>query len=202
MPAITKIWNLFRVLDVSGKREPAAELTSGPLIAGADNEPERATYGAGVPGFNPAANPTDIITITGAAGRLVRVKSISLSALSSATGNTRINLIRRSAANTGGTFATVIGCPHDIDDGPPSAVVRTYTVNPAALGTQVGILHTGRLLFPQTPTQLTPVSWQWTWINDKAITLRGVNDILAVSMGGDATPTSGAIDIDLLWTEE
>lgn len=202
MPAITKTWNLYRVLDVSGTTEPAAQLTPGPLIAAADNEPERATYGAGVASFNPAANPTDIVTITGAAGKIVRIKSISLSALSSATGNTRINLIRRSTANTGGTFATVTGFPHDTMDGPPSAVVRTYTVNPAALGTQVGILHTGRLLFPQTPTQLTPVSWQWTWINEKAIILRGANDMLAISMGGDATPTSGAIDIDLLWTEE
>lgn len=202
MVAKTIMMNDFRVLDVSGTGTPSGVNSIGPFIAAADNEPERATFGCGALGITPAATPTDFITITGAAGKIIRVKSILLSGFAGTTGSLPFNLIRRSAANTGGTSTAVTGYAHDTSDGSPSATIKYYTANPSGLGTTVGTIHAGRLAIASSPASIDRAAYQYSWQNDKAIILRSASDILAISFGGATVPSGGAIDFDLLWTEE
>lgn len=188
--------NSNNALDMSG-------VGNGPYVLQSDNEPERNTYGATVTNLTPAANATDIVTITGAANRLIRIKQIIISGTATAASNVFLFLAKRSAANTGGTSTTPTIVPHDSADNAAQAVVRAYTVNPGGLGTLVGNVHGGRLnLAPAANGSIDRMIWQHTWMNDKGIILRSAAEVLAINNAGAAIPAGGALDIDLLWTEE
>jgi len=196
MPAKVSARDGMQVLSLNGDGNP-------PFTNGADNEPQRATFGAAITNITPAATPTDFLTIAGAAGKIIRVKSLMLAGVATSASNILIDLIRRSAANTGGTTVPITGRSHDTADGAASAVLAYYTANPSGLGTAVGTLHSARLnLAPAANGSIDRLQWQFTWVNDKAIVLRRATDILAINLKGAAWPAGGALDIDLEWTEE
>ena len=173
------------------------------IIPQSDNEPERNTYGATVTNVTPAATATDIFTITGAANRLIRVKQIIISGTATAASNIFLFLAKRSALNTGGTATTLTAVPHDSGDNAAQAVVRSYTANPSGVGTLVGLMHGGRVnLAPAANGSIDRLVWQFAWMNDKAPVLRGAAEVLAINNAGAAIPAGGALDFDILWTEE
>ena len=200
---IFKDVDLWRAVDISGAG-------TGPYIMGADNEPETATFGATTLTFVPGSTPTDVLTIAGTsavnfygAQKIIRLKEIVISGTATAASNIIVNLVRRSSANTGGTFAAITPRGHDINDGASAATVNYYTANATGLGTTVGTVHAGRLnLAPAATGVIDRLIWDWSWKNDKALLLRGPNDILALNLGGAAWPAGGAVEIDLTWTEE
>lgn len=171
------------------------------VVPSADNEPERQTYGAAILGLSLASNPTDILTIQGAAGKVVRVKSITLNGLSASLAAYPLQLIRRAAANTAGSFTTLNAFKHDTSDPNAAAVVNAYTANPTGLGAASGGIHAGRVV-AATASNLDRVAFQYTWQNDKAIVLNGASEWLAINMAGAALAAATTMDIDLLWTEE
>jgi hypothetical protein len=174
----------------------------GPFIVGADNEPERATYGGSIYGIVPPATPTDFVTLQGAAGKTIRLKSAIIAGTATAAANILINLIRRSAVNTAGTQTTVVGQSHDSSDPAASAVFKYATANPTGLGAGV-TLHQARLnLAPAANGSVDRLMWQFTWQNDKAPLLRSASEFFAINLNGAAFPGGGALDVDLLWTEE
>ncbi len=197
MSAITTERDGFRVLDVKGNGFP----NGGPYVQSADNEPERATFGAGVSGFTLGTAPTDILTIQGAVGKVVRIKSIIINGNSGTTAAYPLLLIRRSSANTAGTSTAVTPTAHDTLDGSSAATVRYYTANASSLGTSVGTMHVGRLVAANA-ANLDRLALQYSWQNDKAIILRGASDYLVLNMNGASLSATTTLDIDLLWTEE
>lgn len=196
MPATVTSRDGIQVLSLNGDGNP-------PFTNGADNEPQRATFGATISAIVPPATPTDLLTIRGAAGEVVRIKSIVIAGTATSATNIIVDMIRRSAANTGGTTVPITGRSHDLADGAANATVAYYTANASGLGTAVGTLHSARLnLAPAANGSIDRIQWQFTWVNDKAIVLRGATDILAINLRGAAWPAGGALDIDLEWTEE
>ena len=183
-----------RIVDISG-------VGNGPHVHGADNEPERATYGQGEVNVTPPANPTDWLLLRGAAGRLVRLKSLIISGLAAANGSVPLLLIRRTAANTGGVTTTITPTPHDTTDGAATAVLSRYTAVPTVLGAGA-VLHAGRLVVAASATNLDRLAMQFTWQNDKAPVLRSASEWIAVNLTGAALPAGAALDWDVLWTEE
>lgn len=198
MPATITIRDGMRMVDMSGLGLTAG---GGPYVTGSDNEPERATFGAGIIGLSLGATPTDIVTIAGAAGKVIRVKSLIFNGNSATLAAYPIALIRRSTANTGGTSSVVVGRAHDTLDGASAATLTTYTANATALGTAVGTLHTGRVI-AATASNLDRLILQYSWQNDKSIVLRGASDILAINMQGVTLSAATTMDVDLMWTEE
>lgn len=198
MPATRVTINVdkLRALDASG-------VGNGPFIPGADNEPETATFGATLYGITPVATPTDFLLLKGAANKVVRVKEIIISGSATAASNILVNLIRRSADNTGGTRNGVSAAAHDTNDGAAAASLFQYTANASGLGTQVAVIHSARLnLAPAANGSIDRITWQWSWKNEKAVVLRGASDFIAINLGGAAWPAGGALDVDLTWTEE
>ena len=63
--------------------------------------------------FTPAATPTDMVTIIGSATTLVRVISVHLATTNTAAGSQQYLLVKRSAANTTGTFVAATNVPLD-----------------------------------------------------------------------------------------
>lgn len=183
--------------------EDGTATTPATRIPMAENEPVKPTFGAGIIGLTLAATPTDILTIRGAAGKIIRVKSIIVNGNSGTNGAYPLSFIRRSAPNTGAAGVAVQGYAHDTADGAPAASLLTWnntTGNPT-VGAAVGTLHAGRLVAANA-SNLDRLSMQYSWLNDKGLVLRGVNDLLALNMGGAALAAATTVDIDLLWTEE
>lgn len=181
-------------------------LGSGPHEDGiyvTDNEPQRATFGYFATGIVPAANPTDLLVLRGSATKVVRLKSLLIMGTATAASNIICNLIRRSAANTGGTASNPAGIPRDTNNDAVSAQLSLYSANPAALGTAVGNVDGGRLnLAPAANGSIDRLMFQYAWQMDQALVLRGVSEFLALNLGGVAWPAGGALDISMMWTEE
>lgn len=144
--------------------------------------------------LTPAATPTDIIVIPGSSTRTGRIKSIVLGGIATTAGSMLATLIRRSTLNTGGTSAAATGAPHDINDAAATVIPQVYSANPTGLGTAVGNMNRGRLWLPLATAQPSPLRWDFSTRQDKALIVRGVTDVIAVNLGGAAVPSGGAID--------
>jgi hypothetical protein len=163
---------------------------------------QRATYSCATAPFTPAASATDIFIITGSATKTIRVLKIEIYATQSTAGVANIFLVKRSTANTGGTFVTGTKVPHDSNFAAATATVGNYTASPT-LGTLVGNIKIHRGMIPATATALNNPIATWTFGNASggAIVLRGTNELLAVNLNG-VTISGGVFVIRVEWTEE
>lgn len=157
--------------------------------------------------FAPVAAPTDIIQIQGSATKTIRIKRIRLGGVATAAGNMPAQLIRRSAADSGGgTVLTAITAGKlDTTDAAATAVISTIgTANPGALGAAVGgVLRTGRVQMTAVGTGLAANELVWEFgKNSKAAVLRGVADFLCINLNGAAIPAGGLIDWEILEEED
>jgi len=147
--------------------------------------------------LTPAATPTDIITIAGSATKTGRIKSIVLGGIATTAGSMAVALVRRSAPNTGGTKASATGAPHDINDAAATVIPLVFTANASALGTAVASMGQGRLWLPLNTGQPFPIRWDFSTRQDKALIVRGANDIIAIAFGGGTVPAGGVIDWEI-----
>jgi hypothetical protein len=125
-----------------------------------------------------------------------------------------IYLVRRTAANTGGTAVSIaygvattalsgtVGfIPHDTSDVASQAVVNAYSVNPT-YGAGITI-EAGRLTVPAAATPAVPVvNWemQWGQRGSKPPLIRP-GQFLAPSFGAQTTPGGANMYLTLEWIE-
>lgn len=190
-----------RILNVNGE----LKIDTGDGQSGradmADNDPLRASYACFVSGFVPAANPTDFLQIIGSATKIVRIRSIVITGTATAASNIIINTVRRSTPSTGTTTNLTLVSRDQLDDA-PTAVVQTFSANPA-LGAIIGATDGGRLnIAPAANGSIDRLSLQYSWMNDKAPILRGVNDVLCLNLNGAGWPSGGAMDINVVLSED
>jgi hypothetical protein len=141
--------------------------------------------------FAAAASPTDVVILKGVAGVVFELISwkIAYTASSGAT-NFYADLVRRSAAATGGTSATVTGYPLDTSQVTPALVMTRYTASPT-VGTAVGILYTGRVLADVTPGMQD--FYTAPGIPPEGIRIRGASDYITLNLGGVTVPGSSPL---------
>lgn len=169
-------------------------------------EPARASFATSIIGLAPAATPTDIFTMKGVAGKIIQLRRLVLSGLSTTAGQMVVSLLKRTVANTGGT-ATAPANPAPSDaanDGASSVIMAQYSVNPTALG--AGVILRQRRLFFQLAGGGTPdrIAWDFGDISrgTKSLRLNGASEWFAINMNGGAVPAGGIIDIEVEWTEQ
>jgi len=152
-----------------------------------------------------ASSPQDIFTIAGSASKTIRVTKIIVTGQSNntANGSNLIYLLRRSAADAGGTASTPNASPLDVNNTAASATVAFYTANPTTPGAIAGTLDVCRL-FVQAGTAQAPQACRFEYgvNNDQVAVLRGSSDVLALNLAGTSLPAGGVLDIDVEWTEE
>lgn len=169
----------------------------------ADNDPQRPTYRITILSATPAAAPTDVVLLQGAAGVVTRIREIILSGTATAASNIAPTLVRRSTANTGGTSTAQTVAKRDLSDGAAGTTCLLYTANPTGLGTVVNTVEGGRLnLAPAANGSIDRIIWQYSWMNEKGLTLRGASDFIALNFGGAAWPAGGLLDVSISLTEE
>lgn len=161
----------------------------------------KATFSVGQVGLVAVAAATDIFTITGAAGRKIKVLRIEVSGIATAASTQPYSVLKRTTANTGGTATVLSPATHD-GTAVPAAVVRTYTANPTT-GTLQGIVQAkrGTLLTVAAASPASPTSFDFTTLGSKFPTLNSENDVLALNFNG-ATAAGNALDVFATWTEE
>ena len=148
-----------------------------------------------------AANPNDIIALTGSATKTVYVKSLSISCVKTTAGFVNFALNKRSTANSGGTSATVTASSSDSSNSAATAVVTTWTANPT-LGTGISVTQ-DYLFMPVTTTAVDtrPTTYTWGDQIDQYVVLRGTAQQLAVSFASAAT-TGGICSVTVRWLEK
>jgi hypothetical protein len=147
-------------------------------------------YYAATGSFAAAASATDVCTIAGAAGRIIDITAVTISADSTLTNAILIGA--RSAANTGGTSIAVTPMPGDRIQAASLATVLKYTANPAALGAVYGVAGVRFGVQPSFPQRFV--------FAPGTLTLRAAADLAVVNMSSVATP--GNLSITWEYTEE
>lgn len=164
----------------------------------------RQTYSIAVNGLTLATSPTDIFTLQGSASKTIRVLKIELNVSTTNGGAVYFDpaLLRRSAANTGGTTVTDTATLFDTNNNAATATAVHYTANPTALGTSVGTgFRATREAAANGSGIVGDVNWEFGLLPGQAIVLRGTSQYIAINLGG--TTIQGAVaSFSVTWTEE
>lgn len=162
-------------------------------------------YTVGIVDLVIAANPTDVLVISGSATKTVRIIGI-LFDLGNLTSNNQVTLrvVKRSSANTGGTSTLHNGVSCDSTSPAATATVRAYTANPT-VGAQVGIAVSQSISNTDktNPAAGFPVQlFSFGMIHGKACVLRGVNESVAINFNGVAIANNSTANATVVWQEE
>lgn len=172
-----------------------------------------ATYAAASTPTAPAAATTDLFTLTGADNIEGQILYIGLNLELSAVGATtpRPLIVKRSAANTGGTSGAVTAVPLSSEWGAAACSVLAYTANPAALGASVGRIISGLMngagntaLFQSNAAGVQVPVYVWTPGGD-ALSVRAATEVIAVNFNGVLPPgtiAGGGLCCTFIWTEK
>lgn len=168
-------------------------------VIGIDYPSTLRTYSAGHT-FVPAAGALDIFTITGSATRTIKVREVRLALKATTSVSGEVLLMKRSTANSGGTSTNVTEIPLDSGFGAATATVLSYTANPTG-GTLVGEVLADQIMIGNlTTTQNVPKYYSFG-MNGSPVVLRGITQVLAVSLAG-VTYSGNVASAYMMWTEE
>lgn len=164
--------------------------------------------------FTPAATATDLVIIEGSSTKTVRILSMVIGTQTTAAGSEEFRLIKRSTADTTGTFVSAgTAVPFDSTNA-ASTVNRVghFTANPGALGTAVGTINVLRqaspVLLPATLAgirevpEVEMIPAMGASLLDQPITLRGVAETLAINFNGAALVAGQIHTYRIMWLEE
>jgi len=163
-------------------------------------EGRRTTYSAGINNHPPPAAATDTFTLTGVAGKIVRLMRVELSGFQTTGGVVSTLGVVRSTADTGGTSGAPTAVPHDSGNAAAGGVMRAYTAVPTALGTVVGVIRAQWLLVSAINAVPGLLVWEFGTRNSQGVVLRGAGETFAINFGG-VTITGGQLNCSFEWTE-
>jgi len=194
----------FEVISgVDSNGSPQAAKIDGKSLAVSTNG-TRSTFRYVAQDVTPVATATDVLVLSGSASKVIRVTRVSVTGTATAASIYDHYLIKRTAANTGGTSTSLTAAQSDSTDATQSATLKLYTANPSALGT--GIAAEGNktyLAAGATPgAAALPHAYSFGDRNDKAIVLRGTAESLAINFGGQAVPSGANLYLSIEWTED
>jgi hypothetical protein len=177
------------------------ELFSGPSHA--QSIPYNASYSSAPASFTIAAAATDIACFEGTAKPIAiyRLEVHGHAPVTSSFGS--IQLTKRSTLNTGGTSTVTAAVPHSSANAAATLVTRTYTANPAALGTSLGIVDEIDVMFPTLAVGITmpPNMAVYDYRFSQPIILNAATDALCISLPAGSAHIGNAAEIRAVWTE-
>lgn len=163
---------------------------------------EPTSYSAVASAFTPAATATDVFTLTGSGTKTINVHRIEVSGTTTSGSAIKITLglIRRSAANTGGTTSAITVAKHDSTNAAATASAVFYTANAASLGASAGTIRSNTTSFQASGVSDTNLNWDFNDDGGQPIVLRGTSEVLAINFNS-TTVTGGVISISVEWSE-
>jgi hypothetical protein len=186
------------VSPVSGAGGAAVSTPGYPGVQAVATESLKATYSYATASITPAATPTELFNISGATGKVIRIKKIAMDLSSTVSGKINVALIKRSTAASGGTSASGSVNKFDSSDVTASASILSFTGNPT-VGTTTSIAEVFAVPSAANPV---PVVRDYSTRNDESMVLR-VGEYLGINGLGSALPNADArINFTIEWTEE
>lgn len=164
---------------------------------------KRATYAASFTGAVTATNPTDIFTITGAAGKSIRITALEISGDQTSALTISLRLLKYSTALTGGTPATVTAVPYRTANPASAATVQSWSTNPSGGGALVGAIRSRTCLIPGLASPVTAVYWDFgTRSEGEVPEVNSASEVLSINLGAAAAVLTGnSFNIWVEWTE-
>jgi hypothetical protein len=160
---------------------------------------ERLTYRYAVSDITPVATATDVLVLSGSSSkRVVRVHKIHVSGSAGAHSLYELELIKRTAANTGGTATNPTPAKMDSSSPAATATLSLYSANPSALG--AGVAASSRILWLTNHTSPSaPVAVESF---NAPVILRGPLESLAINFRGGAVPAGASLHFEIEWSED
>jgi hypothetical protein len=162
--------------------------------------------------FTPAATPTDLVIIEGSSTKTIRIISLAIATETTAGGSVSFDIVKRSAADTTGTFVAATAVALDSNNAASSANrVGHFTANPGALGAAVGTINKVRIgtsvLIPGASLDYSDhmkecLPFSNATLLDQPVTLRGVAQTLAINFAGVALVGGQVHAYRVVWIEE
>ncbi|KMO85850.1 hypothetical protein AB840_11295 [Megasphaera cerevisiae DSM 20462] len=157
----------------------------------ASTEGKNPTYGVSGVALTPDATPTDVVTVYASAAKSVKVKKVIVSGVATTAGTMNVSLVKRTAANTGGTSTSPSIGQFDSADSAATATVKVYSAKPTSVG--AGVAIASKALNFGVAGAAGIVEFDFTTRNDKALYLRGAAQGMAINLNGGAVPSGGAL---------
>lgn len=188
-------------LDSSGN--PIAAKADGNVLSTSTNG-TRATFRYVAADVSPVATATDVLVLSGSSSKVIRVTKVSVVGTATAASIYDHYIIKRTAANSGGTSTSKTAAQSDSTDSAQTATLLQYTANPSSLGTGISVEGNKTYLAAgATPgAAALPSVYTFGTRNDKAIVLRGASESLAINFGGQAVPSGANLYLSIEWTED
>lgn len=162
------------------------------------------TYRAAIPLTALASSPVDVFTVTGSASKTIYIKSITVQGTQTfPPTNQPIYLVKRSAANSGGTSTTPTKVALDSSNGTAAATVRAYTANATS---STGALTIGQRIMQYATVgapvaSLPAIRWDFGDGLNQYVVLRGTSQVLSVNLNAQ-TVTGGNLTAEIEWMEQ
>lgn len=185
-----------KILDSAGTN--LASVNAAGLLA-VDVNNVKATYVSSIPLTAVAATPTDMFCLVGSATKTVRVFTFTMFTTGGTTLPSANVIIKRTAANTGGTSTTITPALMDTSTAAATAVMTLYSANPASLGAGITIGRATSQNNATAPTGSPTFSGGNSFVTP--VTLRGVAQALCFNGAADAA-TANIMASAIVWTEE
>jgi len=158
-------------------------------------------YSVTTANFTPPATPTDNCVLTGSASTTIKVTEARILGTATAARNADFYLIKRNAANTGGTFVAGTVVPHDPDVASVAPTVGHYTANPT-INSTIGTINRAKVLLPLAAT-LTIDQYSPNLIPfGSVVELSGVAQQIAINYNGAALVGGESWACQFTWFEE
>jgi hypothetical protein len=161
-------------------------------------------YSATLKSYAGYATPTDMIMIQGSATKTIRILGFTVRIGTTSAAIQRLDWVRRSAANTGGTKAVIPSVTLDSTSPAATAVVEQYSVIPASLGsgTIIASTYTVTTVLTSAPSPFSMYSYLLgVTSSERGVVLRGTSEFLCANWGGAALPAGFLAQAEVTWRE-
>lgn len=163
------------------------------------------SYSATSVGLAPASSATDIACIGGASNIVARVKQIRISGTAGTLISLPITILKRAAADSGGTLATgnALPVPYALDASNIAAKATTvaYTGNPSINDSSPGIIDAAIGIFNVTTTAANgATTFNFDFDETQTPLLRSSAQQLCVNLNA-TTISTGLLNVNFRWTE-
>ena len=147
---------------------------------------------------------TDILVLTCAANKTLRVTRAAFSADATAASSLDFYVIRRTIANTGGTSAAATITPHDSTNPACVSTALVYTAAPTISGSGAALFDGDHYALPaaaSTGYPVLPLVYDYGVRNNQSLILNA-GEAVAINFGAQAVPAGTSAYITLEFTEE
>jgi hypothetical protein len=167
------------------------------------------TYGAVAVALAVGTAPTDVSCLSGATGKVIRVKRVRLSGTAGTAINIEAFLTKHASLDSGGTPATGTSLPvaYALDSANPtaSATPTSWTVNPTINDGSPGYLGAATVFLPVTSTAASAPAANFYFDQggpaSEPPTLRTAAQQICVNLNAVTAPSTGLLDVEWIWTE-